>query len=184
MTFPACLFPHSGTARPVRYGLLAATPRDTVSACLEISRNQLAEVGVKEHLAPFSLALTLIAIPCFAQSQTPSPAGRGPKCGSERWAVKTLSDPNESTVDFTPVSQKVAGLVAIAPPTGDSETSKPAPGTLAAAWPSGTLNVLSGNASRIWRAADDGGVSRLLAAARCSRNDAEPFIQIGEKPAS
>lgn len=59
-----------------------------------------------------------------AQSPVPAQAGCGPKCGSERWAVKTLSDPGESTVNFTPVEQTVGGLVAIAAPTGNSGTSR------------------------------------------------------------
>lgn len=79
---------------------------------------------MRKHLALFLLVLTSMTIPCVAHSQTPSQPSCGPKCGSERWAVKTLSDPNESSVNFTPVSQTVAGLVAIAAPTGNSETSR------------------------------------------------------------
>jgi hypothetical protein len=59
-----------------------------------------------------------------APEQGPSQAGCGPTCGEERWAVKTLSDPDASTVDFTPVSQTLAGLVALPAPTGSSETSR------------------------------------------------------------
>jgi len=38
--------------------------------------------------------------------------------------VKTLSDPDVSTVNFTPLSQTVAGLVALPTPTGNSEASR------------------------------------------------------------
>lgn len=59
-----------------------------------------------------------------APEQGPSQAGCGPTCGEERWAVKTLSDSDASTVNFTPVPQTVAGLVALPAPTGNSETSR------------------------------------------------------------
>src|SRR5579863_9434092 len=77
-----------------------------------------------KQLVLFFLALIFIAVPCLARPQAQGQAGCGPKCGSERWAVKTLSDAGESTVNFTPVPQTVAGLVAIQAPAGNSETAR------------------------------------------------------------
>jgi hypothetical protein len=51
-------------------------------------------------------------------------ASCGPKCGTERWDVKTLTDPDESQVNFTPKSTTVATLTAIGAPDPDPEASR------------------------------------------------------------
>ena len=79
---------------------------------------------MREYLAPFFLASALAAIPCLARPQTPGQGGCGSACGEERWAVKTLSDPDEKLVNFTPVPATVSGLVALQAPAANSETAR------------------------------------------------------------
>jgi len=42
----------------------------------------------------------------------------GESCGAERWLVKTLDDQDAGKVNLKPVAATVAGLIALAPPTG------------------------------------------------------------------
>jgi hypothetical protein len=49
----------------------------------------------------------------------------GGGCGLERWAVKTLTDPNASQVTLTPQDSTVADLVSIAPPVSPTDRVNP-----------------------------------------------------------
>jgi hypothetical protein len=40
----------------------------------------------------------------------------GGRCGRERWGVKTLTDADASSIDFTPISSTITALGSIAPP--------------------------------------------------------------------
>ncbi len=48
-------------------------------------------------------------------------------CGAERWAVKTLSDPDAGAVDFTPVDTTVDALRALSPPAALHDNARAAP---------------------------------------------------------
>ncbi len=54
----------------------------------------------------------------------PAPGG-GVPCGVERWAVKTLSDPDALSVDLVPVDTTVAALGALPAPTVRPSTRLP-----------------------------------------------------------
>lgn len=49
----------------------------------------------------------------------------GGGCGVERWAVKTLTDPNAAQVTLRPQASSVADLVSIAPPVNPSDRVNP-----------------------------------------------------------
>lgn len=53
-----------------------------------------------------------------------TPAQCGEHCGTERWAVKTLSDSTVSNVNFTPKKKSVHWLVNATPPTGPKPESR------------------------------------------------------------
>src|SRR5713226_4872546 len=53
-----------------------------------------------------------------------NPRACGTKCGTERWAVKTMSDQGANQVDSTPVPNTVAALYAVSAPTTDPNTSR------------------------------------------------------------
>jgi hypothetical protein len=48
-------------------------------------------------------------------------AESGVRCGRERWAVKTLTDPDASKVDFTPVQSDITSLGSVAAPKSESD---------------------------------------------------------------
>jgi hypothetical protein len=68
----------------------------------------------------------LLAIPLVNRGQAAfgQEAGCGPKCGEERWAVKTLTDNDASKVNFSPIVKTVGDLAAVKAPNGNSETSR------------------------------------------------------------
>ncbi len=79
------------------------------------------------RLGPRRLALSCLALgaallliaalaACDSSAPTPSTVAPGAKCGTERWAVKTLSDRDAPKVDLTPVPGAIADLVALQPP--------------------------------------------------------------------
>ncbi len=55
------------------------------------------------------------------------PANCGGHCGTERWAIKTLSDPDRELVDLTPVTTTISALRALDRPARMSETRRFAP---------------------------------------------------------
>jgi hypothetical protein len=57
----------------------------------------------------------------------PSPTQTGQQCGEERWAVKTLSDADATSVNFTPQTTTVDGLRALAKPSVGQNTPRIAP---------------------------------------------------------
>jgi hypothetical protein len=57
------------------------------------------------------LAIALAALPAFAQGDS------CPKCGTERWDIKTLSDPAAKQVDLTPKTATVKELYDMTAPT-------------------------------------------------------------------
>jgi len=80
----------------------------------------------QRSLVPLVIALILIALYLYRQFHSvarhgpPSSSfGCGVHCGTERWAVKTLSDPDSAGVNFSPRPVTVAWL-----------TSRPAPQVL------------------------------------------------------
>ena len=60
------------------------------------------------------------------QMPTPEAPTCGGACGVERWAVKTLSDPDRERVNLQPVEATVEALVAFQRPTGLSSTRRAA----------------------------------------------------------
>ncbi|MFZ0212423.1 MAG: hypothetical protein WBE20_15100 [Candidatus Acidiferrales bacterium] len=83
-----------------------------------------------------SLAIALILIALYLYHQYHSAARHGPPsslfgcgihCGTERWAVKTLSDPDSATVNFSPRPTTVAWLTAQPAPQILPEDSRVAP---------------------------------------------------------
>lgn len=49
----------------------------------------------------------------------------GGGCGTERWSVKTLTDPLANNVTLTPQASTIADLVSIAPPVGPTDRVNP-----------------------------------------------------------
>jgi len=74
-------------------------------------------------------AVSTIATVSPATSEPVSPAATAPPavgvhCGTERWPVKTLSDPDAGNVNFNPVQTTVAQLRSL--PTPGASPSRPA----------------------------------------------------------
>ncbi len=61
-------------------------------------------------------ALAAVALLAPASAGPAAAQQCGTHCGTERWAVKTLSDADRSQVTFTPVDETVAALRALAHP--------------------------------------------------------------------
>jgi hypothetical protein len=59
--------------------------------------------------------------------RSPGNAPCGRHCGTGRWLVKTLSDPERNRVNFTPVTTTVAALAALPAPTSFPEAARLAP---------------------------------------------------------
>lgn len=66
------------------------------------------------------------AIPTVTPTPTPTPVA-SIQCGVERWSVKTLSDPDASAVNFSPVDTSVADLRALPKPSSLPSTARIAP---------------------------------------------------------
>jgi len=60
-------------------------------------------------------------------SGTANPPPVGVHCGTERWPVKTLSDQDSGSVNFTPVQSRVADLRALAAPASLPQSSRITP---------------------------------------------------------
>src|ERR1700740_2558417 len=73
------------------------------------------------HIARFSQGLTASAVSSQAISTC------GVHCGTERWAVKTLSDDDASNVETTPVLKPVDWLVSQNPPDERPENNRISP---------------------------------------------------------
>lgn len=72
-----------------------------------------------------TVALALSATGCAggpqqSQEEAPAPEPRVSRCGAERWAVKTLTDPGASQVNLTPTATTVEELAALPVPDGFS----------------------------------------------------------------
>lgn len=72
-----------------------------------------------------AVALALSATGCAggpqqSQEEAPAPEPRVSRCGVERWAVKTLTDPGASHVNLTPTATTVEELAALPVPDGFS----------------------------------------------------------------
>ena len=66
--------------------------------------------------APIRSSATPATVPSPAVGLAPSKAACGFHCGTERWAVKTLTDQDHVRVDFTPQDVTVAKLVSFERP--------------------------------------------------------------------
>ncbi len=66
--------------------------------------------------APATSATTSLAASAAVSPSSPAPADAGVHCGTERWPVKTLSDPDAAGINFTPVPSSVAALRGIHAP--------------------------------------------------------------------
>jgi hypothetical protein len=77
-----------------------------------------------------SASQTPVPTPIPVASATPVPqpsattSGSCVHCGTERWHLKTLVDPEAGSVDFSPQTATVAQLIAISPP-GDPHSALP-----------------------------------------------------------
>ena len=58
---------------------------------------------------------------------SPGAPGCGVHCGTERWVVKTLSDPGAAAVNLTPVPKTVSELISLTAPDANSETERISP---------------------------------------------------------
>jgi len=67
-------------------------------------------------IRPLLAALAAAALLAPASAGPAAAQQCGTHCGTERWAVKTLSDADRSQVSFTPVDETVAALRALAQP--------------------------------------------------------------------
>src|SRR5713226_6294053 len=97
---------------------------------------------------PFLVALLFAAPLALLAQNPPAPTGGGAKksstgkakksttaptpscgihCGTERWAVKTLSDPAATTVNFTPADKTVTELAAVKAPSKAFSISRVTP---------------------------------------------------------
>jgi hypothetical protein len=88
----------------------------------------------QRSLVPLVIALILIALYLYRQYHSvarhgpPSSSfGCGVHCGTERWAVKTLSDPDSAGVNFSPRPVTVAWLTSQVAPQVLPEDSRIAP---------------------------------------------------------
>ena len=80
-------------------------------------------------LAGVALAALFLLAACGSgkvPAATPT-TNAGLACGSERWAVKTLSDPDAARVDLTPVAGSVAALRALPTPADKPQAGRVAP---------------------------------------------------------
>src|SRR5579884_3798664 len=81
-------------------------------------------------LAPLAIAAASAAPTAIVRgvsAGSPGAPGCGVHCGTERWVVKTLSDPGAAAVNLTPVPKTVSELISLTAPDANSETERISP---------------------------------------------------------
>ena len=77
--------------------------------------------GVSGNPSPNAAIASTSTSAATVLSEASAPTSSGVRCGKERWSVKTLTDPDASSVDLTPIPSTITALGSVAAPASHSD---------------------------------------------------------------